>query len=352
MLAATGFALLQSWSKDVLAHYEIRRLVPRPADCLPALGANSVMRPGNKPSQPLRRDLSVCFKHIRAAKTEQAFAAAVAPLLSAYPLLVFGIERGDIYWRARTWPQGQVTPFSKVSDLSYPPPHVVTKSGRLNKAGDPCFYASKSLAAALLEVNAEPGQMIQVAGFAVLLGEELKLAHIGEYAAIYKSGPGALTDPRAAAAVSMSMARPSEFGIRDLALLDEFYAGVLNDPEAEAQDYMHSRTLCQLIHQKQKIAGILYPSVKRQGQWNIAIRPSAVDTSLHNVSCILVKVLGIDANGAPQYEIVQQARKMTAEQSFEWEQGPPHQQLISAYNMTYAEYQKAQKGGLTHLLPT
>lgn len=310
------------------------------------------MRPSNKPARPPRRDLSVCFKRIRSAKTEQAFTVAAAPLLAAYPLLVFGIERGDIYWRARTWAKGQVAAFSKVSDLSYPPQHAVTKNGRLNEIGDPCFYASKSLTAALLEVNAEPGQVIQVAGFAVLVGAELKLAHVGEYAAIHSTGPKALVDPQAALAISRAMARQSEFKIRDLALLDEFYAGVLNDPEAEVQDYMCSRTLGRLIHQKQKLAGILYPSVKRQGQWNIAIQPGAVDTCLHNVSCLLVKVLGFDANGAPQYEVIQQAQAAAgAEEVFEWEQRPPHQQLVSTYNMTYAEYQQAREGELTRLLP-
>ncbi|QZD86675.1 RES family NAD+ phosphorylase [Qipengyuania psychrotolerans] len=86
----------------------------------------------------------------------------------------FATER---VFRARI--ETEARPFSKASELWYPPPEVAG-AGRFNYPGKPVFYAASTLNAALWECRPKPGDTIEALVCATLGPHaELEVAHIG-----------------------------------------------------------------------------------------------------------------------------------------------------------------------------
>lgn len=260
-------------------------------------------------------DCEYIFDSALSSTTEAAFCHAIDPLFKQYQILSIGFGRANIFWRARIVNE---TLFTNLSDMNYPPSHIA-RVGRLNDSGSPCLYVSARKETAIAEVGAKEGQIVQLAGFRVLGGKELRLALIGEYSNVQKNGymHYAGGDPNGVLTKFLNSIPRSE-ALKKI-YIDKFFANVLGDPNACATNYLMSRAMAQSIYARNESDGIVFPSVKDRGGFNIGIKPSASDESIHNVCCIIVKLERQRRFGLLDFEMVKSAKNLDSEGYFVWD---------------------------------
>lgn len=281
-------------------------------------------------------DCEKIFHQAISSESESAFCKAVDPLFKEYEILSLNFGRGSMFWRARPI---EVEIYPNISGLDYPPPDVA-KQGRLNDRGAPCFYIAARKETALAEVGAREGQLIQLAGFRIKNESPIRLAVIGEYANVQKNGymHFAGRDPEMAIAKILN-AMPRQDALKKI-YIDKFFASVLADPDASATGYMFSRALGQSIYSRVAAKGIVFPSVKDRGGFNIAVQAEPSDESFHNVSCLVVCMGKARKFGLIEFTIVKSAERLDDEGNFVWlEGGDP--EAIGVYNMSKEEVEVA-----------
>lgn len=284
-------------------------------------------------------DLDDCdriFDVARAAPDEASFCHVIEPLFRYYPILSIELGRGNIFWRARII---ETEPYRNVDDLDYPP-STVAGLGRLNDRGTPCFYISSRRETALAEVQAAAGQRVQLAGFRIMHEAPLTLAAIGEYANVEKNGYMHFvgSDPGLSIARGLN-AMPVREAQR-LIYIDRFFAAVLADPDASNNGYRFSRALGAAIHARNAASGIVFPSVRDPGGFNLAIKAKDSDRSFHNVCCLIAEIGKRRQFGFLDHVFVKSAERLDDEGNFVWK---PEEQFwhMGVYNMTKAEFDAA-----------
>ena len=202
--------------------------------------------------------------------------------------------------------------------MKYPPSHIA-RVGRLNDAGLPCFYVGARKETAIAEVDAKEGQLIQLAGFRVLDANSVRLALIGEYSNVQKVGymHFAGTDPDMTLSKILNT-MPRHEALRKI-YIDKFFAHVLADPSAAEKNYLMSRALTQSIYAHNPVDGIVFPSVKDRGGFNIGIKPDPSDKCFHNVCCIVVRLGKQRRFGLLDFEAVKSAKMLDSDSNFVWD---------------------------------
>lgn len=282
-------------------------------------------------------DIEECEKlFVRAlqSKNEAEFCHLVDPLFHEYEVLSLELGRGSIYWRARVIKNGI---FHELANLDYPPPEVSVR-GRLNDEGDPFFYISANMETALAEVSPEDGELVQIAGFKIKDESPLALSVVGEYSNVQKNGYIHFlgTDPEQSIRNILN-SLPRKEAIKKI-YIDRFFAHVLRDPEASANNYLYSRALAQTILSKKYSEGIVFPSVKDRGGFNLGVMAKPSDRCFVNVCCVVAKVIAKRKFGLIEYELVNSAIELGAHEKFNWpEVYVPD--TINLYNMTKDEYE-------------
>lgn len=285
-------------------------------------------------------NLDVCdriFEEALNSTTESAFCHAIVPLFEYYKILSVGLSRGNIFWRARTI---KSKPFENLSDMYYPPSSL-TAVGRLNDAGSPCFYIAQVKETAIVEVDAKEGQLVQLAGFRVLDCNPVRLSVIGEYSNVQKAGyMHFLGDDPDMTISKILNSMPLHAALRTI-YIDKFFAYVLADPEAGRKNYMMSRALTQLIYARIKADGLVFPSVKDRGGFNIGIRPVSSDKCFHNVCCLVVRLGKKRRFGLLDFEVVKSAKMLDSNQNFIWDDSLKIDKF-GMYGMSKEEYEFAK----------
>ena len=141
------------------------------------------------------------------------------------------------------WPHDQ---------MHAPPAHLVTKGGRVNRAGESVFYAAYDLRTALCEAGREPGVLVSLRQVAAT--RRLRLADLTQFRGV--------TQP---------------FGVEDLAAIDR-HARLLHQLNIELSrrveetdsdvDYLPTQVLAEAIRQA-GYDGICFLSSRNQGGTNI-----------------------------------------------------------------------------------
>ncbi|EGJ10831.1 RES family NAD+ phosphorylase [Rubrivivax benzoatilyticus] len=295
-------------------------------------------------------DCEKIFQQALSSESESAFCHAAGPLFKEYEILSLEFGRGSIFWRARLI-ESEI--YANISDLDYPPPKIA-KQGRLNDLGIPCFYIAARKETALAEVGATAGQLVQLAGFRVTHESPIRLAVIGEYSNVQKNGYMHFVgrDPDMAIAKSLN-AMPRQEALKKI-YIDKFFASVLADPNASENGYMFSRALAQSIYSRVGADGIVFPSVKDRGGFNVAVQAAPSDRSFHNVSCLVVRVGKPRQFGLVEFEIIRSAERLDDEWNFIWLQGVDPN-VIGIYNMSKEEFDVASRNpgdrnNLLHML--
>lgn len=281
-------------------------------------------------------DCDHIFAEALSSSSEAAFQRVVAPLFNHYQILSADWGRGSIFWRARTI---HSKPFDNIADMSYPPSNIA-KVGRLNDAGSPCFYVGARKETAITEVDAEEGQLVQLAGFRVLDAHPVRLALIGEYSNVQKTGYMHFggTDPDMAISKYLN-SMPRHEALR-MIYIDKFFSHVLADPGASKNNYVMSRALTQLIYARNRADGIVFPSVKDRGGFNIGVKPASSDKSFHNVCCIVVKLTAKRRFGLLDFEVTSSAKMIDSENNFVWDDSFSGNR-IGLYGMNKEEHELA-----------
>lgn len=283
-------------------------------------------------------DCEQVFHQALSSQSEAEFCHAIAPLFRYYEILSLEFGRGSIFWRARRI-ENDVYP--NVSDLDYPPPEIA-KQGRLNDIGVPCFYVAARKETALAEIGASEGQLVQLAGFRVLNESPIRLAVIGEYSNVQKNGymHFAGRDPDMTIAKILN-AMPRQEALKKI-YIDKFFSSVLADQAAAENGYMFSRALARSIYSRISADGIVFPSVKDRGGFNVAIQAEPSDRSFHNVSCLVIRMGKPRQFGLIEFEIVKSAERLDDDGSFIW-LGGTGPNVVGMYNMSKEEFDVASR---------
>jgi len=273
-----------------------------------------------------------------ASTSEFEFCQTVDPLFGEYEILSLAFGRGSIFWRARLI-ENDV--YLNIADLDYPPPKLA-RQGRLNDSGVPCFYISARKETALAEIGATEGQLVQLAGFRVLNDSPVRLAVIGEYSNVQKNGYMHFTGRDPDMAISKILnTMPRQDALKKI-YIDKFFAHVLADPNASANGYMFSRALGRSIYSRISADGVVFPSVKDRGGFNIAVKAEPSDKCFHNVSCLVARMSKQRRFGTLEFNVIKSAEHLDDDWNFVWlENEDP--EVIGLYNMNKDEYEVASR---------
>lgn len=208
-------------------------------------------------------------------------------LLQFYKSPSIALTRGSTFWRARKL--GDNKSFDNLSDLSYPPKHLV-KEGRVNNKNEPVFYLSTRKETALSEIDAQDNDSIQIAGYRIVSNKEVKFSIVGMFWSVFKNGsiPLILKDPNKAV-LSFINNLPTDIALR-LIYIDKFFADILSDKCAYRNKYLHTRILSNILISKSISDAIAYPSIKDNGAYNLAVKPNIADSNFQNISCSILQI--------------------------------------------------------------
>ncbi len=272
------------------------------------------------------------FANIEKATDSATACFALEPVFNAYRVMSFE-PSGITCWRAR---KTEGRPWATVEEMSYPPPE---KAGvqRLSDAGSPCLYAATRIETALIEINANPGELVQLVCFRQRPDRALRLALVGDYHHLAKRGYLRIAnDPAANKAMIKSRNAMPKADYQSLLFTDAFLDSLIATEKERDPDYVRSRATAAMIYRQPELDGLVYPSVPDRLGMNFAIMPGAVDSKLRVVSAILVRVLNIRRFGFLEFEIVQDAENLLDDGSFSWKPAK-HPNHARHFNLTAQE---------------
>lgn len=292
----------------------------------------------------MKLTLDQCGELIEAAlasNTCEAFQRVVSTLVNEFGILSFGIGRNQTYWRARIVEKER---YDQLEELDYPPANLIKRPGRLNDTQAPCFYISSTLETTIAEVQPEPGQLVQVAGFRIVPDKILQLIFLGEYYNVEKRGFTSYSGQDPGNTVRNLLDQHPFEERRVHLLIDNFFAHVISDKEASRNNYLHSRALRDLLLAKVSAHGIAFPSARDLGGVNFGVLPEPSDELFHNVCCLVMKIGKQRRFASHDLEFVGVVGGLTDDRKgFLWESDPKPTKIVM-YNMTQQEYEKHASG--------
>ena len=272
------------------------------------------------------------FANVDQATDSAAACFALEPVFSAYRVMSF--EPSVITcWRAR---KTEGRPWAKFEEMSYPPSEKASVQ-RLSDAGKPCLYAATGIETALIEIDVQPGELVQLVCFRHRHDHALRLALVGDYHHLAKRGYLRIANDLAAnKAMSNAMNAMTRTDYQSLLFSDAFLDSVIATERGDDPDYVRSRAAAAMIYRQPGLDGLAYRSVPDRLGMNFAIKPDAVDSKLRVVSAILVRVLGIRRFGFIEFAIIQDAENLKDDGTFNWKpaQHPNH---ARHFNLTAEE---------------
>jgi hypothetical protein len=272
------------------------------------------------------------FAAIRSAGSEEQLTAALRALFVEYPLLEFGIGRGNTFWRGRRCDRGG---HDNLSRLSYPPP-AIAKAGRLNDAGSPCLYAATKRETVLAELDAAEDDYIHLIGFRILPNETIRGFTLGDLFHAHKTGYLRTFGRDPASSVSRTL---NSYGLKKgkvVLYIDAFLGVLLADRDAKRSDYLTTRRLAMVAYRKSQSEGMFYPSVADHVGMNFALLPHAFDTKTNVVCSQVIRIAKRHLFGFYDYEVTREATNVDDNGSFVW-RAPESQERILFFGLTKKE---------------
>lgn len=211
--------------------------------------------------------------------------------------------------------------FVRVDQASYPGRYLVArglvKVGRCNKASMPVLYASSSALTAVAEINVPVGGYARLLAFS--FAEHRPLGLVGELSYVHESG-GSRSLHGAVEAVRREFEFKSENGLGNL-LIDTFFSQALRkdkqDPAELASHYRLTSSISTVLLDP-FIDGLMYPSVKKFGGWNLAIKPRIFDQRMRVLSASVVRVKRELGFGLIELETVMESTAFRPDRTIGW----------------------------------
>lgn len=236
-------------------------------------------------------------------------------LLDYYGLINFEMRYSRCYWRARICNSNQ--PFDHVSEMGCPPAEVVS-TGRLNSAGKPVLYLTPNQLSALAEVGAEEGSYVQLLAYDFRQDKKLCCGVLGEIERVSRWGTSFCEGGLGAELNRILNSMNFEVG-SSFVYTDTFLASLLRDKLAGANEYLHSRTLAELLFERNKqLHALLYSGIAVDGAMNVAVLPTAAEEILEPKASCLVQVKQKFGFGFCRFEVLRYAPSISSNGQFEW----------------------------------
>jgi hypothetical protein len=237
-------------------------------------------------------------------------------LLAHYDVINWDLKYDWPIWRARKCKTADG--FDSIDDLIYPPPHL-TPAGRLNNPHEPMLYGVFNKNTALEEVGAEEGNYIHVIGLRLKKNSRIRCCVIGEIDRVHRSGRSMLSEELAAHLLRIIQDELPYKAAMSFIFVDAFLSSLLRDPLASANDYLYSRTVRQLLFEKQPtVEAICYSSVKLEGALNVAITPEIADNRLDLAGTSVIKIERRFDYGLFDFSLVRNATDVRHDRRIVW----------------------------------
>lgn len=191
------------------------------------------------------------------------------------------ISKGETIYRARILDEKPM----HVSDLSYPPKHAISEFGRANRPHNPIFYASSGGAAAVFEINPDPGDRVAILKWRI--NEQIILSKIGYSDDVLSR----LKSSRDIEDIPEGLSPESESAGNSI--IRDYLARIFTRrvPEDEKHRKKLTAAISEMYLKADEIDGILYPSVEMWGnEDNLAIKTQAVDQKLEPISAEFIEI--------------------------------------------------------------
>lgn len=197
-------------------------------------------------------------------------------------------------WRARKNLGNSL--FHHVHELWHPKPEHVKNFGRMNQPAKPMFYISASHQTAVLEMRANPGELVTI--LEIGLKAEKNLPHVMEIGVAEKSSQHNLPTTVKLLENTKSGRSFLRGDIEKNLLIRNFLAKEVTrivDP-AETHQFRVSAAISDRLTSSDRIDGVEYPSIAgdgtaSKGGVNLAIKPSAASRLFKPAGCFVVRVI-------------------------------------------------------------
>ena len=285
-------------------------------------------------------DCERIFAQIQGASSPSEVCHALGVLFDHYEVINVELNRGFVFWRARFTDE---RPWATVAQMGYPPA-ACAKPGRLNDENTPCLYAATREETALQEIEAKEGDLVQLVGFRAKLETPVRIAVIGELLHVQKTGYLRIVGSDPGRSMSRYLNSQGIDRGRRLLYIDAFLSHLLADAEAKNNGYVRSRSIASMIYRNAEIDGIMFPSVRDTLGMNICLQPGPVDSKIHAICCLHVRVTRVRSFGFIEYEVIEEAEQVIADGKFSWVKPlpPPRRRF---FNFTKKECETAVLSG-------
>jgi RES domain-containing protein len=226
---------------------------------------------GALPPATIRKKMREVERAAISGASVEELSKLIAPLTVGY--ITSTSYLSGSFFRAR--PRKSIHEFRTIKDMWHPPVEK-TPQGRVNESGTPVFYCSADHGIATKEMNLEVGDRITI--LRCLLRTPDRMPHVLSIGALKKNvRTGKNIFERNATGPFDFRQYPHEILDRAL-LLDAFFARVFT---VEDKTYFNlTNAISKFYINSPEIDGLVYPSVKQKGGYNLALKPAAADTLL------------------------------------------------------------------------
>ena len=293
-----------------------------------------------RPHKPPAMSLDHCerlFRDVRRCGSLPEICHALEPIFDRYKVVSLGLERGAVFWRARPCKD---TPWPSLTDMGAPPTGVAS-AGRFNDPSQSLLYTSIREETALLEINSLVGQTVQVIGYRTILGENIRLAVVGELMHVYKLGYMRFTGSDPGLTISRLVNDLGASQGREVIFFDAFLNSLLADDGAKGNEYIVTRAVASMIFRDQELDGIAFQSTRDTLGYNVILRPEAAAKKIHATSCFQCQIKAIREYNFIDYEVLSEVVRLREDNAFEWAQ-PLGVQRRRFFNLTKEEYDVAR----------
>ncbi|MGY2313536.1 hypothetical protein ACW9I6_02525 [Pseudomonas sp. SDO5522_S412] len=236
-------------------------------------------------------------------------------ILDHYQIINYEFRYNKAFWRARKCPTEKG--FLNISELGSPP-IALTQSGRLNEANDPILYTSTNQYSTLIEIGAEEGDFIHIVAFEQLPNQKIRCGSIGELTHMHRWGSGLSSETVGKLLNDYVGKMPHDVG-KSVIFTDSFFSSLLKDKEAKKSDYIHSRTLANLIFSRNpNLDAIIYSGVALESSRNYAFKPSSVERTLKIGATFVLKINKKYKYGAYDFEVLRNADGVESDGTLIW----------------------------------
>lgn len=192
------------------------------------------------------------------------------------------LDKGTTIYRARIVEEQP----TRISDLSYPPKEIAGVN-RANRENDPIFYASSGAAAAVFELNPDPGDKVAILKWRIT--EEITLNTVGYSAEVLKR----LDSSRAQGELPGDGVADTES--RGNFIMRNYFAELFTQHVPENEKHRHKLTaaIAEIWRSGEPLDGIIYPTVRMwANEDNLAIETGVVDQALKPISAEFIEIQG------------------------------------------------------------